>query len=137
MEVQELQLQIVIRGFHITGKYLLFWDERRLQLDELIFTPKAPLRVQTVSSFEVPQPPLTRAFYHEQKIVVVEPDRLVTYTLQGTLKKSASFRESEGAPQLVDLNGKWMCVSTVRGYLQIYDLSERYTFESPLMPKNY
>ncbi|KAI1719975.1 intraflagellar transport protein [Ditylenchus destructor] len=122
VETQELQLHTNIKGFFISGSHLLLWDENKIQLDQIIYTNDSPLRIQTLSSFDSPL--ISKALYYNQQIYTVEKDRLLINTIQGTLKKSVTFREIEGNPSLLDVNGKWLCVATSNGYFRIYDLSD-------------
>uniref|UniRef100_A0A915CSH0 Anaphase-promoting complex subunit 4-like WD40 domain-containing protein n=1 Tax=Ditylenchus dipsaci TaxID=166011 RepID=A0A915CSH0_9BILA len=112
VETQELQLHTNIRAI----------KSFQVQLDQIIFSNDSPLKIQTLSSFDIPV--ISTAIFYNQQIYIVDKDKLLINTIQGTLKKSVTFREIEGDPSTIDVNGKWMCIATTHGYLRIYDLSD-------------
>nr|CAD2162670.1 unnamed protein product [Meloidogyne enterolobii] len=120
METQELQLHSNIRGFFVTENYLTLWDDTKANQ---IHCPKdAPIKIENVASFEVNN--IIQAAYFNQHIYTLANEQLLVRTLQGTIKRSITFREIEGKPEMINVKGSWFCVASSLGYIRIYDLSE-------------
>uniref|UniRef100_A0A1I8C224 WD_REPEATS_REGION domain-containing protein n=1 Tax=Meloidogyne hapla TaxID=6305 RepID=A0A1I8C224_MELHA len=118
VETQELQLHSNIRGFFI-------------QLDQIHCPKDAPIKIENVASFDVNN--ISQAAYSNQHIYTLANEQLLVRTLQGTIKRSITFREIEGKPEMLNVKGSWLCVASSLGYIRIYDLSEssmKLTFRS-------
>ncbi|KAF7638044.1 Amidase domain-containing protein [Meloidogyne graminicola] len=131
IETQELQLHSNIRGFFVTENYLTLWDDTKIQLDKIHCPESSPIKIENVASFDVNN--IIQAAYYNQHIYTLANEQLLVRTLQGTVKRSITFREIEGKPELINVKGCWLCVASSLGYIRIYDLNEssmKLTFRS-------
>lgn len=62
---------------------------------------------------------------YDQQLYLVEKGQLCVRTLQGTLKKTLSFREVEGEVCILDMNSKWLCVGSTHSYIRIYNVDNK------------
>lgn len=155
VESQEVQLDAPIKGFHINGEYLLFWDDAHVGLPTLVFTTTIrltdfPLQNQQCKGFPTRYRAgrfhrsvrgrrhlLQPTCIHDGKGLLgsahakgTPPKKRVNLptcnsTFQGTEKNSVNFPKAEGEPELLDLKGKWLCLATTRGYIKIYNLDDK------------
>lgn len=75
---------------------------------------------------------VTSAVLYNQQIYSIEKGQLCVRTLQGTVKKTLSFREIEGDISILNLNSKWLVVGSTNAYFCIYNLDDsiRQTYHS-------
>lgn len=66
------------------------------------------------------------AVLHEGSIYAIEGNNVQVRSLQGTVKQTLNFTESEGQPIGLDACGNFLVVSTINGVIKLWDLSRRY-----------
>lgn len=63
---------------------------------------------------------------HEGSIYSIEGNNVQVRSLQGTVKQTLNFSESEGQPIGLDVCGNFLVASTINGIVKLWDLSRRY-----------
>lgn len=71
------------------------------------------------------------AVLHEGSIYSIEGNNVQVRSLQGTVKQTLNFTESEGQPIGLDVCGNFLVTSTINGIIKLWDLSRRYGIVSP------
>lgn len=74
----------------------------------------APLEVQQLTAIATST---TAAVIYNQQIYAIEQGQLCARTLQGTVRKTLSFREIEGNICVLDCNSKWLVVGSTHAYI--------------------
>ncbi|XP_049537307.1 intraflagellar transport protein 140 homolog [Anopheles darlingi] len=78
------------------------------------------LLISFVGSFAVE---CVAVYLYEQNIVALGTEQVKVYSLSGVILQEIVFSEHEGKPIGADLNGPFLTVFTLNGYLKLYDVS--------------
>lgn len=62
---------------------------------------------------------------HEGSIYSIEGNNIQVRSLQGTVKQTLTFPESEGQPIGIDVCGNFLVTATINGIVKLWDLSRR------------
>ncbi|XP_050709384.1 intraflagellar transport protein 140 homolog [Eriocheir sinensis] len=115
----ELKAEIQVRGVHNSVDHLLLWNMKKMVVYE-ITSDATHLRV--VGSFPCEA---ESAVLHEGSIYSIEGNNVQVRSLQGTVKQTLNFSESEGQPIGLDVCGNFLVASTINGTVKLWDLSRR------------
>ncbi|XP_047485121.1 intraflagellar transport protein 140 homolog [Penaeus chinensis] len=115
----EFRADIQVRGVHNTVDHLLIWNMKKMVIYE-ITSDATHLRV--VGSFACEA---ESAVLHEASIYSIEGLNVQVRSMQGTIKQTLSFSESEGEPIGLDVCGNFLVVATIQGIIKLWDLSRR------------
>lgn len=66
------------------------------------------------------------AVLHEGSIYSIEGGNVQVRSLQGTVKQTLNFTESEGEPIGLDVCGNFLVTASLQGIVKLWDLSRRY-----------
>ena len=109
------QVGMRIKGLAVNDTHLVVWNHEKVEV--YAFEEE---HMELVSNF--PSKSLSIAL-HGQTIFQTNGFNIDICNLQGVVRKSITFTEQEGEPSLLDVNNKYMAVSTSQGNLKVYDLS--------------
>ncbi|CAD5216485.1 unnamed protein product [Bursaphelenchus xylophilus] len=121
IESQEVQFSYALRGLRLGGGNLITWDDSQVYVNQIINSESAPIEIKQTSLFKAS---VNDALCYNQQLYSVESGQLCVRTLQGTLKKTLTFREVEGEVQIIDMNSKWLCVGSSQAYIRIYNMDD-------------
>ncbi|KAI6184371.1 hypothetical protein M3Y97_00588900 [Aphelenchoides bicaudatus] len=129
IESQDVHFDYILAGFHIRGKHFITWDEEQIYVNLIQNEEHTPLEVQQLNATAAN---ITKALIHNQQIYAIEKGQLCSRTLQGTVRKTLSFREIEGEVCVLDSNSKWLVVGSTHAYICIYNMEDnlRQTYHS-------
>ena len=65
------------------------------------------------------------AVLHEGSVFAIEGSNIQVRSLQGTVKQTLSFTESDGEPIGLDVCGNFLVTATITGMIKLWDLSRR------------
>uniref|UniRef100_A0A0N4ZH95 ANAPC4_WD40 domain-containing protein n=1 Tax=Parastrongyloides trichosuri TaxID=131310 RepID=A0A0N4ZH95_PARTI len=125
-EIQEIFVKLKFKNIYISNSYgIIIWENKTLILLSINYSnTDSPMRIEQVGIINLPESPKDIILYKDA-IYCIEGNKLNIRTLQGTVKKTISFREMEGDPLKMEVGyEKWLLVSTIKGYIKVYDLED-------------
>ncbi|KAK3865459.1 hypothetical protein Pcinc_025661 [Petrolisthes cinctipes] len=115
----ELKAEIQVRGLHNSMDHLLLWNMKKMVVYE-ITSDATHLRV--IASFPCEA---ESAVIQDGSIYAIEQGNVQVRSLQGTVKQTLNFPESEGQPIALDVCGNFLVTATLQGVVRLWDLSRR------------
>lgn len=110
-----LRTGLSVRGLDLSEEHIVVWDTKTVEVYGVV-----EHGLPAVSAFPCVSPSMG---LHRQNIFAASAAGVQVYNLQGTVTHTVPFSDAEGAPVLVDINGRFMAVATAVGVIKCFDVS--------------
>lgn len=115
----ELCCDIQVKGVFVSTEHILVWGTKRVVVYELHRQTK---HLKVVGSFACE---CGGAVIYDHSVYCIEGSHIQVRTTQGTVKQSLTCLADEGEPIGIELCNHFLTVTTLLGYVKIWDLSRR------------
>ncbi|CEF68255.1 Intraflagellar transport protein 140 homolog [Strongyloides ratti] len=104
---------------------LLIWEGKTIVLFSISFKDvENPINVSQIGMINLPEI-INGVIIYKDSIYCIEKNIMNIRTLQGTVKKTVTFREMEGDPIKIEVAyDKWLLIGTSKGYINVYNLED-------------
>lgn len=115
----ELCCDIQVKGVFVNSEHIIIWGTKRVIVYELHRQTK---HLKVIGSFACE---CGGAVIYDHSVYCVEGSHIQVRTTQGTVKQSLTCLSDEGEPIGVELCNHFLTVTTLLGYIKVWDLSRR------------